>query len=132
MRTSRRAQWPITNDLTGLRGRLARYADQGGLTGRRRDDLLLAAHEATINVLEHGGASGTVSVWQDEEVLTVDVADDAGRLAPCDASRERPPPRATRGFGLWLMSQICDEFSIRQADGRSHVRLSMHLGRGAR
>ncbi|MFI6512001.1 ATP-binding protein [Streptosporangium sp. NPDC050855] len=132
MRTSSRAQWPITSDLTGLRRRLARYADQVGLTGRRRDDLLLAAHEATINVLEHGGASGTVSVWQDEETLTVDVADDAGRLAPGDARRDRPSPRATRGFGLWLMGQICDEFTIRQADGRSHVRLRMKLTSGAR
>jgi anti-sigma regulatory factor (Ser/Thr protein kinase) len=122
-----RTYWPISTDLTVLRQRIHRYATRAGLTGARRDDLLLAAHEAAINVMEHGGGSGTVTLWHDERDLTVNVVDIAGRLTPHDIHRRRPSPRADRGFGLWLMGQLCDEFTIHQERGRSHVRLRMRL-----
>ena len=125
--STHRGQWPITTDLTRLRQEVLRHAAEAGLTGTRLDDLLIAANEAAINVLEHGGGDGTLSIWQDESGLTVEVVDSAGRLTPRDAHRSRPSGAADRGFGLWLMGQLCDEFSIRQISGRSLVRLRMRL-----
>ena len=116
MNPDQRTYWPISTDLAALRRRVHRYATQVGLTGTRRDDLLLAVNEAAINVLEHGGGSGTVTLWHDERDLTVNVVDIAGRLTAHDVHR-RLPPRAERGFGLWLMGRLCDEFTIHQERG---------------
>ncbi|MFF3438588.1 ATP-binding protein [Streptosporangium sp. NPDC002721] len=127
MHADQHGHWPISTDLIGLRRHLYRYMSQVGLVGTRRDDLLLAANEAVINVLEHGDAVGSVSVWHDEADLVVDVVDDAGRLTSDQADRRRPAPGSVRGFGLWLMGRLCDEFTIRQSGGRSHVRLRMRL-----
>ncbi|WP_433248314.1 ATP-binding protein [Streptosporangium sp. CA-135522] len=118
--------WPIDDDLTGLRQRLLQHAAQAGMKGERLDDLLLAANEAVINVLEHGGGKGTLSIWHNDTCITVDVVDAAGNLAPRDIPPERPTG-TVRGFGLWLMSQLCDEFSIEQSEGESRVRLRMRL-----
>ncbi|GIH79947.1 ATP-binding protein [Planobispora longispora] len=120
-------RWPITSDLGTLRGRIQRRAALAGLSGERLDNLLIAANEAAINVLEHGGGSGTVSVWQDDSFLTVDVTDSVGSLKPQDAVRDRPEAGASRGFGLWLMGQLCDQLNIQQGAGGSRVRLRMRL-----
>ena len=53
-----RRQWPITDDLASLRENVQRYAARAGLTGPRLDGLVIAANEAAINVLEHGGGAG--------------------------------------------------------------------------
>jgi anti-sigma regulatory factor (Ser/Thr protein kinase) len=123
-------QWPIDEDLTALRERLFQRATQAGIRGERLDDLLLAVNEAVINVLEHGGGDGTLSISQDETYLTVDVTDDVGHLASRHIPRQRPTG-TVRGFGLWLMSQLCDEFTIQQVAGKSRVRLRMLLHRSS-
>ncbi|WP_051864187.1 ATP-binding protein [Streptosporangium roseum] len=118
--------WPIDDDLTALRQRLLRHAAHAGMRGERLDDLLLAVNEAVINVLEHGGGKGTLSIWHNDTCITVEVIDNMGDLAPRDIPPERPTG-TVRGFGLWLMSQLCDEFSIHQVAGESRVRLRMLL-----
>ncbi|MGJ6970115.1 ATP-binding protein [Streptosporangium sp. G11] len=129
MSTNYRGPWPITADLAALRRRIHRHATDAGLTGTRLEDLLLATNEAAVNVLEHGGGSGTLTIWHDKTELTVDVVDTAGRLMPEDVHRRRPSQQAGRGVGLWLMGRLCDEFTIRQGSGRSCVRLRMRLRR---
>lgn len=120
-------QWPITDDLSALREHVQSCAIQAGLTGTRLDDLVIAANEAAINVLEHGGGSGTLTVWHDDDHLAVDVVDNAGRLRPEDVPRPKPDPRAPRGYGLWLIGLLCDTVSVEQTPGHSRVRLSMCL-----
>ncbi|MEU8377973.1 ATP-binding protein [Streptosporangium sp. NPDC048865] len=127
MHSQQRGRWPISDDLIGLRRHLYHHAGRAGLAGTQRDDLLLAANEAVINVLEHGGASGTVSIEYDTHALTVDIVDAAGRLRPEHARREHPGPNAVRGFGLWLMGHLCDELTIHQSSTSSRVRLRMYL-----
>lgn len=127
MSTDQPTHWPITTDLAALRRRIHQHATEAGLTGTRLDDLLLAANEAAANVVEHGGGSGTLSIWHDETDVTVDVVDTAGRLRPRDVHRRRPSTQTGRGFGLWLMGRLCDEFTVHQDTGRSRVRLRMRL-----
>ncbi|MFF4416082.1 ATP-binding protein [Streptosporangium sp. NPDC001559] len=119
-------QWPIDEDLGALRDFLLRRASLAGLRDDRLDDLLIAVNEAVINVLEHGGGEGTVTVRHDADSITVDITDTVGALGRHDVPPRRPAD-AVRGFGLWLMSQLCDEFTIRRNDGRSLVRLRMCL-----
>ncbi|MFI6513657.1 ATP-binding protein [Streptosporangium sp. NPDC050855] len=120
-------RWPISKDLVGLRRHLYHHADRAGLVGTRRIDLVLAANEAIVNVLEHGDATGTVIVRYDAQVLIVDIIDTAGRLRPEHAPRRPPAAGVPRGLGLWLMNRLCDEFTIDHIDAGSRVRLQMHL-----
>ncbi|GIH95491.1 ATP-binding protein [Planobispora siamensis] len=119
--------WPITTDLGALRGHVYSHAAMAGLSGERLDNLLIAANEAAINVLEHGGGHGTLSMRRDGSYLTVEVADSVGKLSPQDALRSRPATGASRGFGLWLMGELCDQVDIHQDDEGSRVCLSMRL-----
>ncbi|WP_203975794.1 ATP-binding protein [Planotetraspora silvatica] len=127
MSTDWREHWPITADLALLREQLHQHAADAGLTGERIDDLVISVNEAAINVLEHGGGSGSVSAWNDGTHLVVEVADTAGLLTPQDLRHQRPSPGATRGFGLWVMSQLCDEVAVDQESGRSRLQLRMRL-----
>ncbi|KAB8184178.1 ATP-binding protein [Microbispora catharanthi] len=126
-----RRQWPITDDLAALRENIQRYAVQAGLTGPRLDDLVIAANEAAINVLEHGGGAGTLAISCDGGVLAVDVADHVGVLRPGAVPSERPSGRGDRGFGLWLMGELCDSVTIDRVPGQSTIRLSMQVDDGA-
>ncbi|GLW07184.1 hypothetical protein Misp01_23140 [Microtetraspora sp. NBRC 13810] len=120
-------QWPITRDLDALRDRVRRHAARAGLDEARTDDLMLAVNEAAINVLEHAGAHGTVAIWQDADALTVDITDGAGRLSARHVPAGKPLVPGARGYGLWLMCTLCDEFTVHQQEGRSRVRLRMAL-----
>ncbi|ETK35195.1 ATP-binding protein [Microbispora sp. ATCC PTA-5024] len=120
-------QWPITDDLATLRENIQRYARGAGLTGTRLDDLVIAANEAAINVLEHGGGTGTISMWHEAGTLAVDVVDEAGLLRPGAVPGERPPGQSDRGYGLWLMGVLCDDVNIEQVPGCSRIRLSIRL-----
>ncbi|WP_329427170.1 ATP-binding protein [Streptosporangium sp. NBC_01495] len=122
--------WPIDEDLSALRERLQYHAGRAGMRGERLDDLLLVTNEAVINVLEHGGGKGTLAIWQDETHLTIDVTDTLGLLTIWHVPGERPTG-TVRGFGLWLMNQLCDEFAIERTEQGSRVRLRMRLGRPA-
>ncbi|WP_327048601.1 ATP-binding protein [Microbispora sp. NBC_01189] len=123
-------QWPITDDLATLRDDIQRFAGQAGLAGARLDDLVIAANEAAINVLEHGGGAGTLAMSTDGAVIAVDVADEVGTLSPAAVPGRQPTGRSVRGFGLWLMGELCDSVMIEQVPGRSTIRLSMHLDTG--
>lgn len=125
--TSSPGPWPITDDLTVLRARVLDYATRVGLSSQRAEDLMLSVSEAAANVLEHGGGRGTVRVWLDRGDVVVDITDAYGVLAPHHARRQRPPDDARRGFGLWLMRQMCDDISIDQRPGCSRLRLRMSL-----
>ncbi|GAA4183031.1 hypothetical protein GCM10022252_09830 [Streptosporangium oxazolinicum] len=120
--------WPIDEDLSALRERLQYHAVRAGMRGERLDDLLLVTNEAVINVLEHGGGKGTLAIRRNETHLTIEVTDTMGLLTIWHVPGERPTG-TVRGFGLWLMNQLCDEFAIEQTEQGSCVRLRMLLGR---
>ncbi|MFI9597400.1 ATP-binding protein [Nonomuraea sp. NPDC052265] len=122
------ASWPISRDLAALRDLVRRHALQAGLASQRGDDLALAANEAVTNVLDHAGGAGWVRIWADDDFLTVDVGDQAGRLRP-DACPEVRPQAGPGGYGLWVMRRLCDEFVITQTSASSQVRLRMKRAR---
>ncbi|MFI6291335.1 ATP-binding protein [Nonomuraea sp. NPDC050790] len=124
---TRPEHWPITWDLSAIRARIEAYARGAGLAGGRVVDLIVAVNEAVINVLEHAGGAGRVSVHHEDDLLTVDVVDYQGRLAPERARPAPPAPDARRGFGMWVMAQLCDGFTIDTQRGRTRVRLRMSL-----
>ncbi|WP_176993736.1 ATP-binding protein [Nonomuraea jiangxiensis] len=100
------------------------FAMEAGMTEHRAGLLVMAVNEIVTNVLEHAGGTGTLRACGDERGVTVHVTDDAGTLTTEHLQRV-PGPVATRGMGLWLVRQVCDEVWLDHPGGRTHLRLSM-------
>ncbi|TKK87800.1 ATP-binding protein [Herbidospora galbida] len=117
-------RWAISDDYNTLRGRVMRGARLAGLSDERVEDLALAVHEAVVNVVEHGGGRGELTMWQDGTDLVIEVSDEKGELTTAHVRAEPPPPPSKGGGrGLWLIHQICDEVVISRRAGRSTVRM---------
>jgi anti-sigma regulatory factor (Ser/Thr protein kinase) len=117
-------------DEPGSLPAIRRYAQQragdAGLDTRRTADLVLAVNELVANSLVHGGGKGVLRIWEQREVLLVEVAD-TGRFRQPLAGRRPPAPARAGGWGLWLANQLCDLVQVRSYRGGSVVRL--HMGR---
>ncbi|SEL01652.1 ATP-binding protein [Nonomuraea pusilla] len=115
---------PITWDLGLLRERVSAFAADAGFSGPRLQDLVLAVNEAADNVLEHGGGAGAVVLGADGQGIRVDVLDRAGTLTSAHLYRHASaPPPAARGYGLWIIRQLCDEVAVDHPDGVSRLRM---------
>ena len=117
--------FPITEDLAFLRRQVYEYLTSLGFGERRCIDFVLAVNEALGNVLEHADGTGTLTLAHDDEHAIAEISDTAGLLTDPDAGRSRPPPDAYRGYGLWLMRELCDRVEISADEHGSVVRLSM-------
>ncbi|WP_051761044.1 ATP-binding protein [Herbidospora cretacea] len=116
-------QWPISDDYGTLRGHVQRGAECAGLSGERLEDLTLAVHEAVVNVVQHGGGHGDLTMWQDGADLIIEVSDEKGELSSAHVRVQPPTLPSTGGRGLWLIHRICDEVIISRHAGRSTVHM---------
>ncbi|MEU2338406.1 sensor histidine kinase [Streptomyces sp. NPDC013172] len=114
-------------DLPALREKIAACAERHGLTGRRLNELHLAATEVATNSIRHGGGQGVLRTWSEERRLVCEFRD-AGYIEDPLAGRRRPEARQVGGRGLWLVHQLCDLVEIRSApDEGTRVRLHTEL-----
>src|ERR1700761_3673772 len=81
------------DDLHDVRALVAAAATAGGLSPSRTNDLVVAASELAANSILHGGGRGLASVWGDEGVIFVEVAD-AGTITDPSVGQVRPSPSA--------------------------------------
>ncbi|MGW0809832.1 ATP-binding protein [Nonomuraea sp. NPDC002799] len=116
---------PISADLDRIRHQIRLHARDSGLSGERLDDLVLAVNEAVTNVLDHGGADGTITARGGPHGVTVEVLDQAGRLTRDHLAEAKVDPTGSHGFGLWTIQHLCDEVHVDQENGGS--RLSLHM-----
>ena len=85
---------------------------------------MLAVNEILTNSVRHGGGTGVLRIWQDDETLVCEVRD-GGRIDDPLADRRRPRPDQTGGRGLWIANQLCDLVQLRSLADGSVVRVSM-------
>jgi anti-sigma regulatory factor (Ser/Thr protein kinase) len=112
--------------LAHARACVRRHAAAAGLSAQRRDDLVLAVTEAAANSIRHGGGHGVLRVWREPDALVCEMRD-SGRLDQPLAGR-LPPPRAhSGGYGLWLVTQVCDLVQLRSFAEGSVVRMHMRV-----
>jgi anti-sigma regulatory factor (Ser/Thr protein kinase) len=114
--------------LAGVRRFVEEEATQAGFAFPVLEDLLLAVNELATNTLVHAGPTGILRVWCDAATgdLVCDVRDD-GHITDPLAGRAGPYPVAERGWGLWMVNQVCDLVEMRSGDWGTNIRLHMRL-----
>ncbi len=111
--------------LTGLaevRRLVAAAAQRAGMGPGEVADFVTATSELAANSVMHGGGSGTVRLWREEERLLAEV-EDRGRIEEPLVGRTRPDISQEGGRGLWLANRLCDLVQIRSGERGTTVRL---------
>lgn len=116
-----------SGEVGAVRHFVHRHAVDAGLGPDRVADLVVAADEIGTNSVRHGGGTGTVGVWKDEDEVVCEIRDQ-GRIDEPLAGRRRPLVHGTDGRGLWLANQLCDLVQIRATDTGGVVRLRVRTG----
>jgi len=114
-----------TRDLRSVRELVAEHAAAAGLSRGRTADLIIAASEVAANTLKHTPNGGQLLIWHTCDEVICQLAD-RGTISDPLAGRRRPD-RASSGYGLWVVNQICDLVELRSAPGRTVARLHMRL-----
>jgi anti-sigma regulatory factor (Ser/Thr protein kinase) len=115
--------------LTEVRRRVAGAAERAGMGPGEVADFVTAAGELAANSIRHGGGSGTLRLWREEERLLAEV-EDRGRIEEPLVGRTCPDLSREGGRGLWLANRLCDLVQIRSGEWGTTVRLHF-LGREA-
>jgi anti-sigma regulatory factor (Ser/Thr protein kinase) len=105
------------DSLYSLRAAVAAHASATGLDRIRVYDIVSAAHELAANAVRHGAGRGHLRLRSSDGNLYCEVRDHGsqGDGIPSDV-----PWRIEHGHGLWVVDQVCDQFSVdRRADGTS-------------
>lgn len=110
--------------LHDARSLVGAAAERRGLSAKRAFDLVAAVGELIANSVAHGGGRGTLSLWQEDLALVVEVVD-AGHLEEPLTGRLPPPLSQPRGRGLWMVNQLCDLVQVRSGPAGTSVRLHM-------
>jgi anti-sigma regulatory factor (Ser/Thr protein kinase) len=104
------------------------FARAEGLPAGRTTDLVLAANEAVVNAVAHGGGRGVLRMWSDAGTVYCDVRDFGRGVSPRRLNEDRPPPpHAPGGWGIWLIRRLADRVAITTGPGGTAVRIAMHL-----
>lgn len=117
-------------ELAAVRHWVAAAAARAGIDPRGVADLVTATSELAANSVMHGGGTGTLRLWRENDTLLAEV-EDRGTIDEPLVGRLRPGVTQEGGRGLWLANQLCDLVQIRSADGRTVVRLHVPAGQGS-
>ncbi|MFJ9243477.1 anti-sigma factor RsbA family regulatory protein [Streptomyces sp. NPDC101776] len=96
-------------------------AERLGLAGVRLQDLTLAVAELTTNSVLHGGGSGSLRIWAEDERIVCEVRDH-GRLTDPLAGRRPPPRDQPGGRGLLLVHYVADLVRVHTAPNGTAIR----------
>jgi anti-sigma regulatory factor (Ser/Thr protein kinase) len=105
--------------LRDFRQQLSTWLEEAGVRDRSRHAILLAAHEAAANAIEHAAAPVTVVGRLKPDVILIEVTS-AGRWAA--HPQVRPDER---GRGIALMRGLLSDVEILAEEERTIVRLRM-------
>ncbi|MEU6740817.1 ATP-binding protein [Streptosporangium sandarakinum] len=117
--------FPIGGNLSELRERTRDFLAPAKPSERQEANFLLAVSEAANNVLDHARTPGVLVLRRCADRVVAEISDEAGTLTDPLAGMTAPEVGSRRGYGLWLMRQMCDEVEITSGPAGSTVRLVM-------
>jgi anti-sigma regulatory factor (Ser/Thr protein kinase) len=112
-------------ELTRLRRQLTGWLETLGATRDEQSDIVLAAHEAAANAIQHGADEHPefrVAAVARHGCVVVRV-DDSGHWAP----PEGKVPDCGGGHGLAMMQLLMDEVAVHPDGDGTHVRMQRQL-----
>ena len=102
------------DSLAALRPVVGACAAAAGLAPVAVGDVVLAVHELAANAVCHGAGRGRVRLWRGAGMVRCEVSDD-GPAAGGGGWSSGP------GHGLWLVSQLGGQLSVRSGRGGTVV-----------
>jgi anti-sigma regulatory factor (Ser/Thr protein kinase) len=113
------------DDLAAVRRLVTESAQAACLAEPRISELVLCVSELAANSVLHGGGTGVLRIWNEDDGIACEVRD-RGALRALLTGRIRPAVDALNGRGVWFANTMCDLVQIRsQADG-TVVRVHMY------
>jgi anti-sigma regulatory factor (Ser/Thr protein kinase) len=116
----------FTTDLAAVRAVVCRYATEAGLSEIRAIDLMIAVSEVAANTMQHARTTGTLDIWHDSDEIICQVTD-TGYIADPLAGARMPRPGAAAGYGLWMVSRVCDRVDLQSDETGTTIRMHMNL-----
>jgi len=110
------------NRLAEVRRRLAAWLAAHGASRAEANDIVLAAHEAAMNSIEHAYGPGDAEI-----TVTAVVGEDGVEISVHDSGRWRESRSEHRGRGRSIMSALMDDVSVDTGPTGSTVRLRRRL-----
>ncbi|MGW4463919.1 ATP-binding protein [Micromonospora sp. NPDC004704] len=104
------------DDLYALRAAVAAHASDLGLPADRVEGLVIVATELATNAVRHGGSTGRLRLWNEDDDLYCEVTDRGPGIADPDVAGIRPVPLTSDGGrGLWIVRQLCNRLYLTSA-----------------
>ena len=108
------------SQLAELRRQLGQWLQTNGISGELHDSILLAAHEAAANAIEHAQTPVRVTADQDENKIVIEVAD-SGSWRPARFDD------LERGRGLTILALLMKHIDIQATPTGTIVRMTADL-----
>jgi len=123
---------PVPEDAAGLsfderpgpaREFVTAHAESAGITGRKLEDLRLAASELATNAITHGRPPRSISAWVRDGRFSCEVRDGGRGIESAYAGFLVPALAAPNGRGIWIARQVCDLVEVEGSRVRVHMAL---------
>jgi anti-sigma regulatory factor (Ser/Thr protein kinase) len=112
--------------LPAVRRTVAEHAHRAGLPPQRTTDLVLAVNELTTNTVRHGGGTGKLALWTEDDQLVCQLADNGCLTDPLAGRIPVPPDALGGGRGLLLVNQLCDLVRVHTTSAGTTIRAYLH------
>lgn len=108
-------------NLADVRTLAADRATELGFGSVRVDDVRLVVAELGANSLDHGGGSGQIRIWTEDDRLVCEVSD-SGHITDPLAGRNPVDPRVAGSRGLLIVNLLSDLVRVHTQAGATVIR----------
>ncbi|WP_219519765.1 hypothetical protein [Nonomuraea ceibae] len=118
---------PLRDNPAMLRQRVHTFATIEGLCACRAADLVLAAHEAALLLIDTGCPDATLSLWADQAGVSLHLYDPTSAITEDQIAANRNLHSRLTGSAasLVVVLYLCDLIALDRSDGASRLHLRL-------